>query len=385
MTGTIQERRHDGAVEETVRAAVIDERGAERFRSAEVRLSALQPGEVLVDVKAAGLCHSDWNFVTQNWGNPFPALLGHELAGVVEAVGEGVTEVEVGDHVVACGVTSCGECQNCIDGGRVWCLRTERSRRSPDAPPRLSTAEGEPLWTMMNLGAFAQKTIVHQLNLVAIDRAVPFDRACVLGCAVATGAGAVIRTAQVKPGESVVVIGAGGVGLNAIQAAALVGARKVIAVDVQDDKLALAKRFGATHVVNGAAVDAVAAVRELTGGLGVEHAFEMTGLEKPLQDGYDMLRRNGTVYIVGMQALGSTFSVPSAEFFRGTSVRAVTMGSANFKVDIPLYAELYLQGRFNLDDLVGRRLTLDQIDEGYAEMLGGGGVARSVITFEERS
>ncbi len=382
MTGTTQELQDTGPVEQTVRAAVIDAFGAETFTSADVRLSALQPGEVLVQVKAAGLCHSDWNFVTQNWGNPFPALLGHELAGVVEAVGDGVTEVQVGDHVVACGVTSCGECQNCIDGGRVWCLRTERSRRSPDAASRLSTTEGEPLWTMMNLGAFAQKTIIHQLNLVTIDPAVPFDRACVLGCAVATGAGAVIRTAEVRPGESVVVIGAGGVGLNAIQAAALVGARKVIAVDVQDEKLSLATRFGATHVVNSREVDAVATVRELTGGLGVEHAFEMTGLEQPLRDGYDMLRRNGTVYIVGMQALGSTFSLPSAEFFRGTSVRAVTMGSANFKVDIPFYAELYLQGRFNLDDLVGQRLTLDQIDEGYARLLSGGGVARSVITFE---
>ncbi len=382
MTGTTHELEHAEPVEDTVRAAIIDELGAQTFTGADVRLSALEPGEVLVRVRAAGLCHSDWNFVTQNWGNPFPALLGHELAGVVEAVGDGVTEVQVGDHVVACGVTSCGECQNCIDGGRVWCLRTERSRRAPDAPARLSTADGEPLWTMMNLGAFAQKTIVHQLNLVAIDPAVPFDRACVLGCAVATGAGAVIRTAEVRPGESVVVIGAGGVGLNAIQAAALVGARKVIAVDVHDEKLALATTFGATHVVNSSEVDPVAAVRALTGGLGVEHAFEMTGLEKPLQDGYDMLRRNGTVYIVGMQALGSTFSVPSAEFFRGTSVRAVTMGSANFKVDIPYYAELYLQGRFNLDDLVGHRLTLDQIDEGYAQLLSGGGVARSIITFE---
>jgi S-(hydroxymethyl)glutathione dehydrogenase / alcohol dehydrogenase len=385
MTGTAQELKDSAAVEETVRAAIIDQLGAETFTGAHIRLSALQPGEVLVQVKAAGLCHSDWNFVTQNWGNPFPALLGHELAGVVEAVGAGVTGVHVGDHVVACGVTSCGECDNCIDGGRVWCLRTERSRRSADSPPRLSTADGEPLWTMMNLGAFAQKTIVHEMNLVAIDRAVPFDRACVLGCAVATGAGAVLRTAEVKPGESVAVIGAGGVGLNAIQAAALVGARKIIAVDVQDDKLVLAAKFGATHVVNSSQVDAVSAVRELTGGLGVEHAFEMTGIQKPLQQGYDMLRRNGTVYIVGMQALGSTFSVPSAEFFRGTSVRAVTMGSANFKIDIPYYAELYLQGRFNLDDLVGRRLTLDQIDEGYAEMLSGGGVARSVISFEERS
>lgn len=380
MTSTTRDLEQP--LEETARAAIIDQFGAKAFTATDARLSSLQAGEVLVDVKAAGLCHSDWNFVVQNWGNPFPALLGHELAGVVQAVGEGVTELKVGDHVVACGVTSCGECENCINGGRVWCLRTERSRRAPDAPARLSTADGRPLWTMMNLGAFAQKTIVHQMNLVAIDPAVPFDRACVLGCAVVTGAGAVIRTAEVKPGESVVVIGAGGVGLTAIQAAALVGARKIIAVDVQDDKLALATKFGATHAVNSREVDAVATVRELTGGLGVEHAFEMTGLPKPLEDGYEMLRRNGTVYIVGMQALGSTFTVPSAEFFRGTSVRAVTMGSANFKIDIPYYAELYLQGRFNLDDLVGAHLTLDQIDEGYAQMLSGGGVARSVITFE---
>jgi S-(hydroxymethyl)glutathione dehydrogenase/alcohol dehydrogenase len=236
---------------------------------------------------------------------------------------------------------------------------------------------------MMNLGAFAQRTIVNQANLVAIDPRVPFDRACVLGCAVATGAGVVIRCAGVRPTEDVVVIGAGGVGLNAIQAAALVGARRIIAVDVRDEKLELARRFGATHVVNGSEADPVKAVRALTDGLGAQHVFEMTGLPRPLEDGYEMARRNGTVYIVGMQAPGASLQIPSAEFFRGTSVRHVVMGSTNFKIDVPYYAELYLQGRFNLDDLVGARLPLEEIDTGYARMAAGGGVARSVVVFEE--
>ncbi|MDN3059012.1 zinc-binding dehydrogenase [Streptomyces sp. SRF1] len=372
-TGPAEPRRE-------VRAAVVDRVAANQFTLSRIRVSDLRPGEVLVDVRAAGLCHSDWNFVSEDRGTPFPALLGHELAGVVVAVADGVTEFTVGDHVVGCGLGSCGECENCREGRPVWCRHPERASRDEDAPPRMTTADGRPLWQFLGLGSFAEQTIVHQSMLVAVDPRVPFDRAAVLGCAVVTGAGVVMRCAEVRPRQTVVVFGAGGVGLNAIQAAALVGARKIIAVDVRGEKLELARKFGATHAVNARDVDPVEAVAGITGGHGVDHAFEMTGLPGPLSQGYRMLGRDGTVYIVGMQAPGSRFELPSAEILRGASVRAVWMGSTNFKVDIPYYAELYLQGRFNLDDLVAQNISLDDINDGYARMLTGGGVARSVIT-----
>lgn len=362
-----------------VRAAVVDKVAANQFTLTRIRLSDLQPGEVLVDVRAAGLCHSDWNFVSEDRGSPFPALLGHELAGVVVEVADGVTEFAIGDHVVGCGLGSCGECENCREGRPVWCRHPERAVRAAGSPARMTTEDGTPLWQFLGLGSFAEQTIVHQSMLVAVDQRVPFDRAAVLGCAVATGAGVVMRCAQVQPRQTVVVFGAGGVGLNAIQAAALVGARKIIAVDIHDEKLELARKFGATHVVNTRDVDPVEAVTEITGGHGVDHAFEMTGLPGPLGQGYRMLGRDGTVYIVGMQAPGSRFELPSAEILRGAGVRAVWMGSSNFKVDVPYYAELYLQGRFNLDDLVAQNIALDDINDGYARMLTGGGVARSVI------
>ncbi|MBY4108309.1 zinc-binding dehydrogenase [Rhodococcus fascians] len=362
-------------------AAIVDRVAAQKFTLSRVKLAELLPGEVLVDVRAAGLCHSDWNFVSEDRGNPFPALLGHELAGVVSAVGEGVTEFAVGDHIVGCGLGSCGECDPCREGRRVWCLEPQKSVRAADQPPRMTTLDGSPVWQFLGIGSFAERTIVHQNNLVKVDPRIPFDRAAVLGCAVVTGACAVIRCAEVRPRETVVVFGAGGVGLNAIQAAALVGARKVIAVDVQDSKLELARKFGATHVVNARTSDPIDEVATITGGRGVDHVFEVTGLAVPLQQGYRMLGRDGTVYIVGMQAPGSIFELPSAEILRGASVRAVWMGSTNFKVDIPYFAELYLQGRFNLDDLIDHSVELSEINDGYARMLEGGGVARSVIAY----
>jgi S-(hydroxymethyl)glutathione dehydrogenase/alcohol dehydrogenase len=364
------------------RAALIEKSASAHFELRELELGELQPGEVLVDVRAAGLCHSDWTLASHDYELPQPALLGHELAGVVRSVGEGVTEFAVGDHVVGCGIPSCGACDRCLEGKPIWCRHPERTARAEDDAPRLTNEEGEAVWQVMGIGCFAEQTIVHQRQLVKIDNRVPFDKAAVLGCAVTTGASVVIRAAQVRPGESVVVFGAGGVGLNVVQTAALVGARKIISIDVQDDKLELARKFGATHTVNARNVDAVEAVREITGGYGVEHVFEVTGLPQPLQQGYDMRAIDGALYIVGMQAPGSTFELPSWDVERTGKVQMVFMGSSNFKVDIPFYAELYLQSRLNLDDLVSRKVSLDQINDEYARILAGSSVARSVITFD---
>ncbi|ALJ18869.1 zinc-binding dehydrogenase [Microbacterium sp. No. 7] len=363
------------------RAALLVDREGHSFTITEVDVSAPGDGEVLVDIRASSLCHSDWNFVVNDYGHPLPALLGHEIAGVVREVGPGVVDVAVGDHVVACVVPSCGRCEKCLEGERVQCLDPQSSQRSPGAAPRV-TRDGGYVWQMQGLGGFSDRALIHESQLVRVDPAVPLDRAAVLGCGVVTGAGAVLRSADVRPRETVVVFGAGGVGLSAAQAAAIVGARKVIVVDIEDGRLELARRFGATHVINGATQDVVAEIRALTGGRGVDHAFEMTGLPGPLQQAYAVLGARGTVYLIGMQPVGSTFPLPADSLSTEASVRAVKMGSTNFKVDIPYYAELYLQGRFNLDDLVSAHIPLDRINEAYADMLAGSTVGRTVIVFD---
>jgi S-(hydroxymethyl)glutathione dehydrogenase / alcohol dehydrogenase len=368
----------------TSRAALIREFG-KPYVIEEVLLDAPRGREVLVQVKGSGLCHSDQNFAHNDFGLPLPIVLGHEAAGVVIGLGPDVTEVALGDHVVACALPSCGRCDECLQGYRVNCLHPEVAVRGADEPPRI-TAGGEPVTQFVGIGGFADHILVHESQLVPIDASVPLDRASLVGCGVVTGGGAVLRSAAVKPGDTVVVIGAGGVGLNAIQTAALVGARKVIAVDLQEDKLALAKRFGATHVVNPTDGDPVAEVMELTGGLGVHHAFEVTGAAVPLKQAAAMLGRRGKVYVIGMQKPGTVldwavdpYTSTHATFEQG--VLGVNMGSTNFKIDVPYFAELYMQNRYNLDDLVSKTIGLDEINEGY-EVLNQGGVARSVITFQ---
>ena len=366
------------------RAAVIREFG-KPYVIEDVLLDEPRGREVLVQVKGSGLCHSDENFATNDVGIPLPMVLGHEAAGVVIGVGPDVTEVALGDHVVACTVASCGRCDECLQGYRVNCLHPEVAARAAGEPPRI-TAGGEPVTQFFGVGGFADHILVHESQLVPVDDSVPLDRAALLGCAVVTGGGAVLRSAAVSPGDTVVVIGAGGVGLNAIQTAELVGARKVIAVDLQEDKLALAKRFGATHTVNPADGDPVAQVMAITGGQGVHHAFEVTGGAAPLRQAAAMLGRRGKVYVVGMQKPGAkldwevdAFSTAHIAFEQG--LRGVNMGSTNFKIDVPYFAELYLQNRYNLDDLVSNTIELDDINDGYAA-LKQGGVARSVITFQ---
>lgn len=364
-------------------AAVIREFG-KPYVIEDIVLDEPRGREVLVQVKGSGLCHSDQNFANTDHGLPLPLVLGHEAAGIVIAIGPDVSEIAIGDPVTACPVPSCGRCTECMQGNRVHCLNPEVASRGADEPPRI-TIQGEPATQFTGLGGFASHMLVHESQLVAIDPRVPFDRAALLGCGVVTGAGAAIRSAAVKPRETVVVIGAGGVGLNTIQAAVLVGARKIIAVDVQDDKLELAKRFGATHTVNSTEGDPVEQVMSITDGQGAHHAFDVTGLAGPLKQASNMIGRRGTVYAVGMQKAGTVldwavdpYTTMRAAFEHG--VRGVNMGSTNFKIDVPYYAELYLQDRFNLDDLVSDTIELSEINEGY-EKLAKGGVARSVITF----
>lgn len=338
-----------------------------------------KPGrrEVLIRTAAAGLCHSDLHFIDGNWPASPPMVLGHESAGVVEAVGDDVTYVSPGDHVITCLSVFCGHCEYCLAGRPNLCQSPD-VRRLPSDPPRLSEG-GRPVTQFAQLGSFAEQMLVHEHALVKINPEMPLDRAAVIGCAVTTGVGAVFRTARVEPGQTVAVIGCGGVGLNCVQGAKLAGASRIIAVDMLASKLDMAKNFGATDTVDASAGDAVAAVTELTGG-GVEHAFEAIGSARAAEQAFAMLRRGGTATVIGMIPPGQQVSLPGPAFLGEKRIQGSSMGSNRFRLDMPRYVELYMQGRLELDALVSARISPDEINDGFRR-LQGGDVARSVVVF----
>ncbi|MCB1684494.1 MAG: Zn-dependent alcohol dehydrogenase, partial [Pseudomonadales bacterium] len=304
------------------------------------------PREVLVRTVAAGVCHSDLHFQNGAYPYPLPAVLGHESAGVVEAVGSMVTYVKPGDRVITCLSAFCGHCEHCLTGHMSLCQEPEL-QRPPDQPTRLSK-DGEGMWQFLNLSSFAEYMLVHEHAVAKIREDMPMAQAALIGCGVTTGVGAVIHTARVEPGTSVAVIGCGGVGLSAINGAAIAGAARIIAVDMVPSKLELARKFGATDVVNAKSSDPVEAVRELTGG-GVHYAFEAIGLKVTAEQSFKMLRRGGTATVIGMIPVGTHIELHGAEFLMERKMQGSNMGSNRFRVDMPRFVDFYLQGRLHLD------------------------------------
>lgn len=349
------------------------------FVTEDVQLAEPIGREVRVDVKASGLCHTDLTYSRNDMGSPLPMLLGHEVAGVVAAVGPDVTELAIGDHVVGCLVQSCGKCKACLTGRSFQCERPEETVRHADQAPRVTTADGEQVEQVFGLGGFAQQALVHENQLVKVSDAIPFPQAALLGCGVVTGAGAVINTSNTQAGDAVVIIGAGGVGLNAISGAIVAGATTIIAVDIADDKLEKAKRFGATHTVNSVTADAVAEVLAITGA-GADAAFDFVGIPAVTQAGLEMVRPGGGLYLIGVVDPAAMLSLAIVGVIGAQKrIEGVYMGSTTPKHDIPMYADLYLQGRFNLDDLVSREIPLDGVNDGY-DALKESDVTRVVIT-----
>jgi S-(hydroxymethyl)glutathione dehydrogenase/alcohol dehydrogenase len=361
-----------------VKAAVLNQIGA-NFDIEDVDVDTPAGHEVLVEVRASGLCHSDLHLAHGDYGIPLPAVFGHELAGLVVDVGEAVRDFRRGDRVVGSLLQTCGACSRCISGRTWMCLRPEATLRNPQAAPRLRNSAGA-LAQVFGVAAFAELALVHENQLAPIPADVPFAPASLLGCGVLTGAGAVINTAGVRVGETVAVIGVGGVGLNAIWAARHSGASRVIAIDTQSGKAAIAKTFGATDFVDARQSDAVAEVRALTGD-GVDHAFEVVGSNDTLRQATAMTRKGGGMYVVGLPRPGTELCVDvrSQLIRRQISITGVYMGSTNMRRDIPMYAELYLRGQMNLDELVSQEISIDQINDAYRD-LAGGHIARSVIT-----
>ncbi|MEV8359909.1 MAG: alcohol dehydrogenase [Actinobacteria bacterium] len=359
-----------------MQASVLTEFG-QALTVEDVDIDEPRPNEVIVRVAASGLCHSDVTILQGNMlGRSYvPAVLGHEVAGVVERVGSAVTEFGPGDHVVGCNSRYCGKCPQCLDGLTYLC--SNRSVIARDRP-RL-TLDGVEVAQAGQLGGFAELLLVGEDTLVKVPKELPLDRAALLSCAALTGYGSVVNGAQVKAGTKVAVFGCGGVGLNVIQAAALAGARQVVAIDISEEKLELARVFGATDLVDARRGETVAEVLALTGG--VDYVFECIGLPSAIAEGIRILRPGRTAYAVGVPRTGVSLEVPGAEFiFGGKGLRGLFMGSNNFKRDIPILADLYLRGKFKLDELIGERIALDQLNEAVTRMEGGG-IARSVVVF----
>lgn len=327
------------------------------------------PDEVLVRVAYAGLCHSDLHEIDGTFASQPPIVLGHEAVGRVVAVGTGVSEFAPGATVVTCLSVYCGTCEYCVSGRQTLCVNRERLQQGRPRP-RLTKPDGRPVRATAGIGAFAEMILVHKNGLVAIPDDTRPETASVLGCAVTTGMGAVLHS-SVKVGDSVAVIGLGGIGFAAVQAARLAGAAQIIGVDVVPDKLDRAVKFGATHVVNAREVDPVTAVRAITG-TGVHHAFEAVGSGATARQAFDMLRAGGTATVIGMIPDEQPVSIRGAELFLAEKrIQGSFMGSNHFKVDVPLYVHFNRSGLLCLDDLVTARCDLATINEGFAALASG--------------
>jgi len=361
-----------------MKAAVLKEIPG-NLEISEVSIDAPGPREVLIRTAAAGLCHSDLHFMEGKYPYMTPAVLGHESAGIVEAVGRDVSYVKPGDHVITCLSVFCGHCSYCIEGRPSLCSNKEvECNRGPGEAPRLSI-DGAPAFQFLNLSSFAEQMLVHEHAIVKIREDMPLDRAALIGCGVMTGVGAVFRTASVQAGETVAVVGCGGIGLAAVQGARIAGAGRIIAVDMVESKLEIARQMGATDTVNAADVDAVLAVHELTGG-GVHKSFEAVGLKQTAEQCFGMLRNGGTATVIGMIPVGTMVEVHGVDFLFEKKLQGSNMGSNQFRTDMPRLVDMYLDGRLMLDEMVSARISLDDINEGF-EAMKSGSVARSVIEF----
>ncbi|MDJ0847226.1 MAG: Zn-dependent alcohol dehydrogenase [Myxococcota bacterium] len=339
------------------------------------------PGEVLVKTAASGICHSDLHMIEGGIPLPPPAILGHEPAGVVEAVGDGVTEFAPGDHVIGCLNRWCGVCRFCTEGRPYLCITTFLPSRPPDASPRITTDGGDPVGQLGDLSSFAEKMLCPERSLVKIRDDMPLDRACLIGCGVTTGLGAALKTVHVPAGSSVVIVGCGGVGLAALQGARITGAGKIIAVDAQAWKFDLARKLGATDCVDASEGDPVAAVQALTGG-GADFVFECIGLVPTVQQSVAMTGRGGTTVLVGVVPVTETVPISAADLtLQEKKVTGSFMGSNQFRTDMPRYIDFYLDGRLHLDEMISSRIGLEDVNDAFDAMRKGS-VARQVIVFD---
>lgn len=350
----------------------------------EITLDDPEPGEVIVRLAACGVCHSDLHMISPVFKNALPVVLGHEGAGIVERVGPQVTSVAPGDHVVLTWIPSCGHCRYCASGRPALCANRQGVERSGGtARLRLHDVHGDGVHQLLDSGAFAERVLVREEGVIPIDLDIPLEVASLVGCGVLTGVGAVARTARVEPGSAVAVFGVGGVGLNVIQGAVLVGAARIIAVDVRPAALALARQFGATDTLDAsdpANSNPAKLVRQMTGG-GVDYAFEVVGRPETIAQAWESLVSGGKAVVVGLTPQSSKVEV-RADFLSEKALLGCIFGSSIPRVDVPRALSLYRAGRLKLDELVARRYPLDAVNEAL-DTLRSGANGRGVLVFGE--
>ncbi len=351
----------------------------------EVDLDGPKTGEVLIEIKATGICHTD--AFTLSGGDPeglFPSVLGHEGAGVVLECGPGVTSVKTGDHVIPLYTPECRECEYCLNPKTNLCQairETQGAGLMPDGTSRLSY-QGKPLFHYMGCSTFANHAVMPEIALAKVRKDAPFDKICTIGCGVTTGLGAVMFSAKVEPGSTVVVFGLGGIGLNVIQGAKMVGARQIIGVDINPDKRAMAEKFGMTNFVNPNEIkgDLVGHLVELTGG-GADYTFECIGNVQVMRDALECCHKGwGESYIIGVAGAGQEISTRPFQLVTGRSWRGTAFGGARGRTDVPKIVDMYMEGRINIDDLVTHTLSLEQINHGF-DLMHEGKSIRSVVIY----
>ena len=345
----------------------------------EVQVSKPGPREVLIRTLAAGVCHSDLHFMDGSYPYMLPTILGHESAGIVEQVGSDVTYVKKGDHVITCLSAFCGHCHKCLTGHLSLCQSPEVSRKAEEESRLIQNSQ--PIHQFLNLSSFAEMMLIHEHALVKVREDMPMDRAALIGCSTTTGVGAVFHTAGVEPGSTVAVIGCGGVGLAAINGAAIAGAGIIIAVDMVESKLELAKVMGATHVINASKCDAVGEVLELTRG-GCDYTFEAIGLKATAEQAFKMLGAGGTATIIGMIPVGTMIELHGVDFLSEKKIQGSNMGSNRFRIDMPRFVEFYLNGKLHLDQMISKHIKLAEVNDAL-DALKSGQEARHIIMFDQ--
>ncbi len=362
-----------------MKAAVLNDYG-QPLSIEEVRIDAPRAGEVKVRIGATGVCHSDYHLIKGEWKYGLPMILGHEAAGVVEEVGAGVTSVQPGDHAILSFRPACGTCRLCTLGRSVMCEGYSGNRfMMHDGTARVHR-NGEDLLVMARMGSFAEYVVMAAEQVIPVRKDVSMEVLALIGCAVTTGVGAVINAAKVEPGSSVAVFGCGGVGLNAIQAAALMGAGKVIAVDVFDQKLEWSREFGATHLVNATKEDPVERIHQLCGRGGADYAIEAIGGAKTIEQAFAAVHRGGTVIIIGVSPADTRLSIDPQMLLQERILTGSSFGGSRQRVDLPMFVDLFMEGKYKLRELISQEIELEDLNRAYEE-LERGEVRRSVVVY----